>query len=187
MEIEKVKLYLIKSTRKHRVYGFKVENLEETFERLKKACAKAVLPPTWVEDCGPIFSICNPSYGNISIPVSFEVSPEKKEVIVTLRKGNGLLWLETVFKEIELPFEFETPEERRLKQIRQSLTEVDYKILEMRGNGLSLWAIASSLGVTIGKVRHTLQKLSLIPEYAEKLGAYKPLPWNERFNSKRKT
>jgi len=73
---------------------------------------------------------------------------------------------------------------RRIEKIKSRLTSLDYKILEMRSQGLSLWSIATSLGVTMAKVRYSLQKLSLIPEWAEKLGAYRLLPWNQRFKHK---
>ena len=74
--------------------------------------------------------------------------------------------------------------QRCISSLKEKLTPLDYKILEMRSKGLSLWSIATELGVTMAKVRYSLQKLALIPECAEKLGAYKPLPWNQRFKYK---
>ena len=74
---------------------------------------------------------------------------------------------------------------RRIEKIKSRLTSLDYKILEMRSQGLSLWSIATSLGVTMAKVRYSLQKMALIPELAEKLGDYRPLPRSERFRRKR--
>jgi transcriptional regulator len=75
----------------------------------------------------------------------------------------------------------EKAREEQLEKLRQSLTEFDYEVLELRSQGVSLWTIASKLGCSIAKVRWSLQKLALIPETSEKLGAFKPLPWNERF------
>jgi hypothetical protein len=75
----------------------------------------------------------------------------------------------------------EKAREEQLKKLRQSLTEFDYEVLKLRSQGVSLWTIASKLGCSIAKVRWSLQKLALIPETSEKLGAFKPLPWNERF------
>jgi hypothetical protein len=51
----------------------------------------------------------------------------------------------------------------------------------LRSEGASLWAISQKLGATVAKVRWSLSKLALIPETSEKLGAFKPLSWNERF------
>ncbi len=75
-------------------------------------------------------------------------------------------------------------QERRLARIKQSLTPQDFQILELRSSGLSLWNIAVKLGLTMSAVRYSLQKLAMIPECAEKLGPYKPMPRNERFKKR---
>jgi len=185
LEVEKVKLCLLRSERKHRLYFFRTDKPVETLQRLKEACKKIVLPPAKVSDVDDFtFVIGSPAYGKISVLLGFAAVPEKNKISVLLRKGDGELWLSNVFRELDLEFQFESLEERKLRRLRESLTELDYKILEMRSKGLSLWTIASTLGVTLGKVRYSLQKLSLFPEYAEKLGAFKPLSWSERFKAK---
>lgn len=94
------------------------------------------------------------------------------------------------FPEIEWPnlseddkqqFLLEQERLKHLEKVKESLTAFDYKVLELRSQGASLWGIASKLGVSIGKVRWSLQKLALLPETSEKLGAYKPLSRSERF------
>ena len=75
----------------------------------------------------------------------------------------------------------EKQKQERLEKLKQSLTEFDMEVLRLRSEGASLWAIAQKLGATIAKVRWSLQKLALLPETSEKLGAFKPLSWNERF------
>jgi len=76
----------------------------------------------------------------------------------------------------------EKQKQERLEKLKQSLTEFDMEVLRLRSEGASLWAISQKLGATIAKVRWSLSKLALIPETSEKLGAFKPLPWNQRFN-----
>ena len=66
--------------------------------------------------------------------------------------------------------------EERLRKIKNSITDFDLKVLELRSRGYSLWAIALELTATIAKVRYSLQKLAQIPEYRDKLGEYTPKP-----------
>jgi hypothetical protein len=66
--------------------------------------------------------------------------------------------------------------EERLKKIKNSITDFDLKVLELRSRGYSLLGIALELGATISKIRYSLQKLAQIPEYRNKLGKYTPKP-----------
>ena len=75
-----------------------------------------------------------------------------------------------------LEFRKRLKREERLKKIRNSITDFDLKVLELRSQGYSLWAIALELTATIAKVRYSLQKLAQIPEYRDKLGEYTPKP-----------
>jgi DNA-binding NarL/FixJ family response regulator len=81
----------------------------------------------------------------------------------------------------------EKQRQERLKKLKESLTEFDYEVLELRIQGVSLWGIASKLGCSVSKVRHSIQKLALLPETSEKLGVYKPLPWIQRFGKNKNT
>jgi hypothetical protein len=81
----------------------------------------------------------------------------------------------------------EKQKQERLKKLKESLSEFDYEVLELRSEGASLWAVSQKLGATVAKVRWSLQKLALLPETSEKLGAYKPLSWSERFGKNKNT
>jgi hypothetical protein len=81
----------------------------------------------------------------------------------------------------------EKQKQERLKKLKESLSEFDYEVLELRSEGVSLWAVSQKLGATVAKVRWSLQKLALLPETSEKLGAYKPLSWSERFGKNKNT
>jgi len=100
-----------------------------------------------------------------------------------------------IFKTLGVPFHqlserdkinimLEKQKQERLKKLKESLTEFDYEVLELRSQGASLWTIASKLGCTVAKVRWSLQKLALLPETSEKLGAFKPLPRSQRFKKR---
>lgn len=54
-----------------------------------------------------------------------------------------------------------------MERLERSLTEIDRQILELRKQGMSYWGIARTLGVTINKVRWTLQKTTRLPHLWE--------------------
>jgi vacuolar-type H+-ATPase subunit I/STV1 len=97
-------------------------------------------------------------------------------------KDAGLLEFPQLSERDKIAITLEKQKQERLKKLKENLTEFDYEVLELRSEGASLWAISQKLGATVAKVRHSVQKLALIPETSEKLGAFKPLSWNQRFN-----
>lgn len=75
----------------------------------------------------------------------------------------------------------EEAKRQRIEKLKSSLSEIDYEILKLRKEGVSLWGIASKLALTISQVYNRLQKVCLIPELAEQIPIkYRPLPREER-------
>jgi hypothetical protein len=100
-------------------------------------------------------------------------------------KDAGVEW-PSISERDKIAITLEKQKQERLKKLKENLTEFDYQVLELRSEGASLWAISQKLGATVAKVRWSLQKLALLPETSEKLGAFKPLPWNERFGKNKR-
>jgi hypothetical protein len=131
--------------------------------------------------------------GNRTDILSFVVLNNQITIFVDRKHEIAEHLLKMIFKDVGMEFPqlsdrdkiniiLAKAKEERLKKLKENLSEFDMEVLRLRSEGASLWAIAQKLGATIAKVRWSLQKLALLPETSEKLGAFKPLPWNQRFN-----
>jgi len=136
-------------------------------------------------------------YGGRTDILSFVVLVDQIRIFVDRKHEIAEHLARMIFKELGMEFPqlserdkvaiiLEKQRQERLKKLKESLTEFDYEVLELRSEGASLWAISQKLGATIAKVRWSLQKLALLPETNEKLGAYKPLSWSERFGKNKR-
>lgn len=178
----KVKLCFERSEgRRLKRYFFESDNPLRDLRLIKASCEKTVLKPAYVSTIGNLCFIVNPSAGFISTPLLFRAYPQRQRVNVVLEKEVGELWLSNVFRELRWDYEFESEEDRRLRRIRESLTDFDLQILELRSQGLSFWSISEKLNCTLTQVRHSLRKLSLLPETRQKLGEYRIMSREERY------
>jgi ATP/maltotriose-dependent transcriptional regulator MalT len=136
-------------------------------------------------------------YGGKSDILSFIVLVNQIRIFVDRKHEIAEYLARMIFKEagVEWPsiserdkvaITLERQRQERLKKLKESLSEFDYEVLELRSQGVSLWGIASKLGCSVSKVRWSVQKLALLPETSEKLGAYKPLSWGERFGKNKR-
>ena len=70
---------------------------------------------------------------------------------------------------------------RYKKEIMGTFTPADFKILELRKQGKSIFAICKSLGISKGKVEYKLGRMALIPELMEDVDKrFQPLTRKER-------
>jgi hypothetical protein len=165
--------------------------LLEVLSRLENACRNLIqnsegLSITSWNDSFIVY------YGGRTDILSFVVLVDQIRMFVDRKHEIAEHLARMIFKELGMEFPqlserdkvaiiLEKQRQERLKKLKESLTEFDYEVLELRSEGASLWAISQKLGATVAKVRWSLQKLALLPETSEKLGAFKPLSWNERF------
>jgi hypothetical protein len=137
-------------------------------------------------------------YGGRTDILSFIVLVNQIRIFVDRKHEIAEHLARMIFKDVGIDFPqmsardkvaitLERQRQERLRKLKENLSEFDYEVLELRSQGVSLWGIASKLGCSVSKVRHSIQKLSLLPETSEKLGVYKPLPWNERFGKNKNT
>jgi len=165
--------------------------LLEVLSRLENACRNLIqnsegLSITSWNDSFIVY------YGGRTDILSFVVLVDQIRMFVDRKHEIAEYLARMIFKELGMEFPqlserdkiniiLAKAKEERLRKLKENLTEFDYEVLELRSQGVSLWGIASKLGCSVSKVRWSVQKLALLPETSEKLGAFKPLSWNERF------
>jgi hypothetical protein len=171
--------------------------LLEVLSRLENACRNLIqnsegLSITSWNDSFIVY------YGGRTDILSFVVLVDQIRMFVDRKHEIAEYLARMIFKELGMEFPqlserdkiniiLAKAKEERLRKLKENLTEFDYEVLELRSQGVSLWGIASKLGCSVSKVRWSVQKLALLPETNEKLGAYKPLSWSERFGKNKNT
>jgi hypothetical protein len=178
------------------VWSIEAEDPEDLLKRLAEVCAEAIRGSPSL-DCrsweGSLY--VRYRYGGRGEDILvFHAYPELRQVaVLTDRRGVlgedlarmiarqvGLEWPEVAEAE-KAGILLEEERRERIERLKSSLTAFDYEVLELRSRGVSLLEIAQRLGCTISKVRWSLEKLSLVPETSEKLGAYRLKPRGERY------
>ena len=143
------------------------------------------------EDSLSVYFQC---YGRFREILRFQARPELNQVAILINSESSLGESLARFVLHELKIDYPTISaedkravlaeqfrEERLKKVRESLTPIDYQVLNLRSMGVSMRAISEQLAVSFGKVRCSIEKLSSLPEMAEKLGAFKAMSRVERF------
>jgi len=170
--------------------------LLEVLSRLENACRNLIqnsegLSITSWNDSFIVY------YGGRTDILSFVVLVDQIRMFVDRKHEIAEYLARMIFKELGMEFPqlserdkiniiLAKAKEERLRKLKENLTEFDYEVLELRSQGVSLWGIASKLGCSVSKVRWSVQKLALLPETSEKLGAFKPLSWSERFGKNKR-